>query len=463
MAEEERRVTRYEKLYENMIVFEGGALADHQFVGNEMIMRDYVQFALYHNKWGYYPKLHRKYREQMTSGFFDPVPFATLRNQPDYLDYVSRLHTTTPNYITPTQLFQPYYGWVLAEYLVSVYRAKFHPAEPLVIYDVGAGTGAFAVTFLNFLAEHYPEVYNKVEYHTIEQSGFMIPHIRAKLVHHYHRVRIHHISILNWREKELRRCVVLGIELLSGMPHDLIYWAANGETSEQWWHFTNVNNLGTAVEEYCPVKDPVILRYLRASKMMREESFKNLRIFCATDGHETVDEGFWKGGMGIDFYADGGLTILQKQLNIHNPHLQMWIPTATMLMMEVLAEYFPRHHLFMADWSSVQYGIAGMNGPLVQIKIRIAKDQFVRRSMDSFQGNAGMVDLCFPTDFGMLQVLYKAICGDQKEVSSMSHPQFWRSFGGDKIALFATKSGYNPILQDFEPFHVLAAHHPAEL
>ena len=461
-AEEERRVARWGKLYDDMIVFEGGAIADNDFVGKDMIMRDYVHFALYHSKWGYYPKLHRKYREQMTSGFFDPVPFATLRNQQDYQDYASRIHSSTPSFVTPSQLFQPFYGWVIAEYLVSVYRAKFHPSEPLVIYDVGAGTGALAVAFLNFLAEHYPEMYDKVEYHVIEQSGFMIPLLRTKLIHHYHRTKIHHISILNWRQRDPRRCVVLGIELLSGLPHDLIYWSNTNEVAEQWWQFYQGDNLATAMETFNPVKDPVILRYLRCSQMMQEESLKNLKILSLTGGQEVVDPGT-KNHICFDFYQENFVTLGQKILNVHNPFRQMYIPTAAMMMIETIAEHFPRHHCFFADWSEVQYGIAGFNGPLVQVKIRIAKDSYVRRSSDTFSTNAGMVDLCFPTDFSALQTVYKAICGDHKEVSNMTHPQFWRSFGGDKIALFASRSGYNPILEDFKMFQVFAAHHPAEL
>jgi hypothetical protein len=216
-------------------------------------------------------------------------------------------------------------------------------------------------------------------------------------------------------------------------------------------------------EMFVPVKDPVILRYLRASKMMREESYKNLKIFTATEGQEIVKAGYFAEGLGFDWYADNAVSKLTKLLKQMSPLCQMWIPTASMLMMEVLAEFFPRHHLFMADWSRVQYSVVGINGPLVQVKIRVAKNQFIRRSLDSFAQNAGMVDLCFPTDFELLQAMYGSICGEHKEVSNMSHPQFWRSFGGDKIALFATKSGYNPIIQDFEAFQVLAAHHPPEM
>lgn len=115
-------------------------------------MRDYIHFALYNSKYGYFPRLCRKYRAEMTSGYFDPIPWGSLRNEQDYELSVNAIHKSTPAFVTPTQLFQPYYGWVLAEYLVTTYRAKFDPREPLVIYDVGAGTGALALSILDYLA-----------------------------------------------------------------------------------------------------------------------------------------------------------------------------------------------------------------------------------------------------------------------------------------------------------------------
>ncbi|RNE99588.1 hypothetical protein TraAM80_08094 [Trypanosoma rangeli] len=168
--EEERRVTRHKKLFEDLIVFEGGALSDHDSLGTSLIMQDFIHFALYHKKWGYYPKLDCKYRQFMTSGYFDPVPFGSLRNQHDYERYVGKIHNSTPACITPTQLFHSHYGWVLAEYLMTMMRAKFDPHEPLVVYDVGAGTGALAVSVLDYLAEHFSVVYAQCEYHVVEQN-----------------------------------------------------------------------------------------------------------------------------------------------------------------------------------------------------------------------------------------------------------------------------------------------------
>lgn len=460
-ALEEKRVARQKKLFEDMIVFEGGALADHESLGYYLIMRDFLHFALYHQRWGYYPKLFRKYRQLMTTGYFDPIPYGSLRSQYDYERYVTKIHETTPSFVTPTQLFQPFYGWVMAEYLVTTLRAKFDPREPLIVYDVGAGTGALALSVLDYLAEHFPDVYDRCEYHVVELNPHLIPVLRNKLVHHYHKVRIHNISILNWRTVEKRRCVVIAVELFSGLPHDCILWDNEGACNEHWFGFQALDNLSTAHERYYPLKDPISLRYLRYLNWMQEETFHNLKVLCLTDGRETLDPP--RHG-GIEAQMDDPMrVIVTKMMWQHSPWRTAWLPTGQMLMLEVLSEYFPRHHLFAADWSSVRQGLPGVNGPVMQVKMRIAKEIYLRKPIDSLQGNAGMMDIAFPTDFDHLSVVYKRVCGPEKEIASMSHPMFWRTFGGDKTALFTTKSGFNPLLEDFAPFHVFATHHPPEM
>ncbi|KAG5505498.1 hypothetical protein GH5_03527 [Leishmania sp. Ghana 2012 LV757] len=458
---EEKRLGRQRKLFEDMLVFEGGAVADHPSLGTSLIMRDFVQFALYHNKWGYYPKLFRKYRQLMTTGYFDPIPFASLRSQHDYERYVAKLHESTPGFVTPTQLFQPYYGWVLAEYLITTHRAKFDPREPLIVYDIGAGTGALALSMLDYLAEHFPDLYATCEYHAVEQNPHLIQVLRNKLIHHYHHVNIHHLSVLNWRQLEKRRCVVLAVELFSGMPHDCVLWDQEAVVSEHWFGFQQHDNLATVHERYYALQDPIILRYLRYLNWMQEESFHNLKVLCLTGGRETLDAP--KRRSIEPNMADSTTSIVTKMAYIMSPLHTAWLPTAQMVFLEMLAQYFPRHHLFAADWSSVRQALPGVNGPVLQVKLRVAKDIYLRKSADALHANAGMVDICFPTDFDHLSTVYTSICGALKEVESMRHPVFWQTHGGNKTALFTTRSGYNPLLEDFQQFHVFTSHHPPEL
>lgn len=461
-AEEERRVARVEKLFENLLVFDGGAIRDHETVGRTMIQRDFVNYAMYHYKWGYYPKLCMKYRELMTIGFHDPVPFGSLVGQQDYEEYASRVSSQTPTFATPASLFQPYYGWAVAEYMITTMRAKFHPDEPLIIYDVGAGSGNLALSILDFLAEQYPDIYERCEYHCIDLSKYMIPVQRKKLIHHMNHVHIHHISIHNWREVEPRRCFVLAMEVMSNMPHDRITWADEGSSYEQWIEFDEIDNLSMAREKLYQTKDPLILRYLRCANWLQEESYHELRTLSLTDGNTTVTVPKY-GPMLEPDLRDNSFLVLTKAMAVHNPFRIAWLPIGQYVMLEVLSEFFPRHHAFFADWNRVTTPIMGINGPVLQAKIRVSREQFIRISADQLCQNAGSVDICFPTDFDVLTDTYRNICGEHKEVMNMSHPDFWKTHGGEKTSIFTTRTGFNPLLEDFGAFSVFATNHPAEM
>ena len=461
LAAEERRQERKKKMFDDMIVFEGGAIADHDLLGRRMITRDFMHYGLYHRKFGYHPKMHRKYREKMTTGFHAPIPFAQLRGRHDYELVIGKYSESTPTFASPAQLYQPYYGWVIAEYLISVMKAKFHPQEPIVIYDIGAGTGSLAQNILDFLAEHYPEVYSRTEYHLVDIAPPLIAIQRHRLVQHSQKVHIHHMSIHNWRTLETRRCFVLAFELFANFPHDFITWTSRYEVYEQHIQFEQADNISGVKERWFECTDPLILRYLRYSQMMQEQTFANLKLLCQTDGLTTVDRPLWDS---LECqYRDNILTLMAKTIAINDGYRQMWVPTGQMVFLEVLAEFFPRHHALFADWNSVQDGVAGYNGPVIQAKVRVAPSLWARRVSNEIGLNCGTMDVCFPTDFLALETVYRNICGPEKEISNMQHPNFWKTFGGSKTALFRTTTGFNPLLEEFDTFQFFASHHPTEL
>jgi len=460
MACEEKRVAREKQWLEDLVVFQGGAIKDHPSFGRYMIMRDFLHHALYHPRWGYHPKMQKKYKSLVTTGFFEPLAFSATRGRQDYEACVEKLQESTPTFITTSQLFQPVYSWVYCEYMLHTMRAKFHPGEPLVIYEFGAGGGAFAQHFLDFLAEHHADVYATCEYHLLELSPVMIELQRSKLIHHANRVRMHNISLYNWTEMETRRCFVVALDVLSQMPHDLIVWTKDGACYQQHIEFKEKDNLGNARDRWEPATDPLILRYLRYSLMLQEQSMHALKVLCLTDGRDNIDPPRWK-SIEPTLY-DPTTVVLSKVFAMHNPFRQMWVPTGQLLMFETMAKYFPRHHAVLGDWNTVMQPISGYNGPVVQCKLRLTKDFFLRRATDHFLANAGMVDVCFPTDFEQMKILYNNVCGQEKEIGLSTHPEFFATHGGDKTQLFNTKTGWNPLLEDLKLYSVFTSHHPAE-
>eukprot|EP00760_Papus_ankaliazontas_P015032 PhM_4_TR16249/c0_g1_i1/m.34786 len=457
---DERRIAREKATFEDMLVFKGGAVSDSPTLNGKLIFRDFIHNMMYHPRMGYHPKMCRKYKDLVTSGFFEPLAFSATRGQQDYEYCVERLQEATPTFISTSQLFYPTYSYIMAEYMLNSMRAKFHPNEPLIMYEFGAGTGQLGLGVLDFLAEHHPEVYANCEYHFIDLNPVMTNIQRSKLIHHHSHVRLHNISAFNWTEFVPQRCFVLGFDLLNSMPHDFVVWSRDGAVYEQHIQFMERNNLNMARERWFPATDPVILRYLHYSGYMQEKTYHALKVLCLTEGHENIDPPRWR-NIEPNIY-DPHLVIASKVFAMHNPFRQAFLPTGTTLFFEMLAKYFPRHHLVLGDWNSVVQPISGHNGPVVQAKIRLAKDVFIRRFSPNILHNGGMVDICFPTDFEDTKKVYHAICGEDKEMGISTQPEFMAVHGGSRTQMVNTRTGFNPLLEDFHPYSLFTSHHPAE-
>ena len=73
------------------------------------------------------------------------------------------------SWLTPSEIFSPYYGGALAECILSDY-IRSGKSEPLQIYELGAGTGTVARDMLDYVQTHAPDVYRTTRYTTVEIS-----------------------------------------------------------------------------------------------------------------------------------------------------------------------------------------------------------------------------------------------------------------------------------------------------
>ncbi len=51
-------------------------------------------------------------------------------------------------WLTPVEIFKPWYGYALAKYILEYHRHVLQEASPLTIYEVGGGTGTLATCVL---------------------------------------------------------------------------------------------------------------------------------------------------------------------------------------------------------------------------------------------------------------------------------------------------------------------------
>jgi SAM-dependent MidA family methyltransferase len=80
---------------------------------------------------------------------------------------------------------------------VSEYLLEYFPYEDLVIYEIGAGNGTFAMDILDIIRSAYPEVYERTHYNIVEISGHLAKTQEELLVPRHPCVNITHKSIFH--------------------------------------------------------------------------------------------------------------------------------------------------------------------------------------------------------------------------------------------------------------------------
>lgn len=99
--------------------------------------RDFIDKALYDPVDGYF---NRPHIIQLPS---EPIAFNTLSHYGEYLETLAKMQKRVAgSWFTPVEIFQPYYAEGIAKWMMQCREhRKTPPDTPLVIYEMGAGTG----------------------------------------------------------------------------------------------------------------------------------------------------------------------------------------------------------------------------------------------------------------------------------------------------------------------------------
>jgi hypothetical protein len=155
--------------------------------------------------------------EPELNGFSSSVEPQDLVNDSSFLSTYARSQV----WHTPTELFQPWFGYAIASYLIakhskrsSVFNSNQKDKNPLVIYEMGPGNGTLMLNILDYLQAHHPRIYEQTEYHLIEISSKLASNLSKKHKKHASRFKIIQKSILEWDQLEKRPCFVLAMEVI---------------------------------------------------------------------------------------------------------------------------------------------------------------------------------------------------------------------------------------------------------
>ncbi|KAH8158288.1 hypothetical protein CIB48_g9957 [Xylaria polymorpha] len=383
----------------------------------KMLMRDFIEDSLYNPHYGYFSK------QVVIFSPGEPFNFNALPDEPTFYAQVGQRYTefedaldakshddTRQLWHTPTELFRPYYGEAIAQYLMSNYIMSTYPYHDLIIYEMGAGRGSAD-------AQH-PRLHPGRG--AVRTSSMMATDAATR--GHASKVEIINKSIFDWDERVPSPCFFLAMEVFDNFAHDVVRYDLT--TEEPLQGTVLIDEAGDFYEFYEPVLDPVAARYMRVRH-------------AATAGRYPAP-----------YSSSRVLRSLRRQLSPFSPSLSdpEYLPTRLMQFFDILEKYFPAHRLVTSDFHTLPDTIKGLGSPVVQTR-------YQRRMVPVSTPlvHQGYFDILFPTDFRIMEAVYGAITGKLTRV--MSHEDFMRSWA--YVEETQTQSGENPLLSWYKNASVM--------
>ena len=302
------------------------------------------------------------------------------------------------------------------------------------------------LNMLDHIRDIYPDVYNRTKFKVIEISSALATMQTSQLTRsassrgHTDHVEIINRSVFEWNTYVPEQCWVLALEVFDNFAHDSIRY--DPFTEEPLQGNVLIDNDGDFYEFYTHEIDPVASRFLRVRSVACSQPFdhplKGSRIIRKLKAR-------------LPFAAN--LTVPE------------YIPTRLMQFFDILHEYFPHHQLLTSDFHSLPDSVKGYNAPVVQTRYQRrvvpVSTPFVSKAIillenffgtDFVQVQQGYFDILFPTDFAVIEDIYRAMTGKLTRVST--HENFLKRWA--YVEDTQTKSGENPLLSWYKNASVMS-------
>lgn len=368
-----------------------------------------------------------------------------------YTEFEDKLDVRSPDesrqlWHTPTELFRPYYGEAIARYLVESHNLTKNPSHDLIVYEMGAGNGTLMLNILDHIRDFYPDVYDRTQFKVIEISSALASLQAAQLTKtassrgHAEHVEIVNRSIFSWDKYVAAPCYFLAMEVFDNFGHDVIRY--NPFTEKPLQGTVVIDGAGEFYEFYTNNLDPVASRFMKIRDAACNRPFN----------HPLRSPRFIRNLKARLPFAP----------NLSKPE---YIPTRLMQFFDILRAYFPSHKLLISDFHRLPSTINGVNAPVVQTRYRrrvipvstllvsacyevslhimITILCRVKVLISPFhQVQQGYFDIIFPTEFAVVEDIYRHITGNFTRVQTQQN--FLRNWA--KVEKTRTHSGENPLL-----------------
>lgn len=279
---------------------------------------------------------------------------------------------------------------------------------------MGAGNGTMMQNILDYIRDTDPEVYARTRFKVIEISNSLSRLQKQKAFDHLSRIEIINRSIFDWNVYIHTPCFFLALEVIDNFGHDALRYDPDNSTPLQG--SVLIDESGEMFDFYERTLDPLVTRYLKIRDTVARAPFTT-----PVSGPKI-------------------LRTLRHSLPLApNLTIPEYLPTRLMQFFDILSTYFPAHRLIVADFNAFPSSdtVSGLNAPVVQTR-------YERRNVQVSTPfvHQGYFDIFFPTDFQLMEDMYRAITGKLTRVSSQEN--FLRNWADTEATM--TRSGENPLL-----------------
>ena len=336
-----------------------------------------------------------------------PIQFRELRGEADYRSRLSAFYADSSDgtaWLTPSEIFGDAYAAAIAKSLV----ARNGDASTLDIVEVGAGNGTFGAALVRYVLENHPHL--QVSYATYEPSAYLRERQSEALHGLDAQVRVSSSLLPAEGDGDVH---VVALEVLDNLPHDLVRRDDEGVLE------AHVSDAGKV--EYARLADPAIRFCLDA---LGGDDFGSF-------------EAQPPAGRPLAFLG----SMLESMVG-RRQKTAAYVPTGAYMLLSDVCAAFPRHTLTLGDFDWLPTRADEVNAPIVQS----GPNDY---GSDIFAAPAGSADIMFPTHFESIGAIHAALRGSKgrTDFAVVKSSAFMAEHAD--LELTATRSGYNPIVEDF--------------
>jgi SAM-dependent MidA family methyltransferase len=317
-------------------------------------------------------------------------------------------------WLTPVELFYPFYSQILAEFCVNQQALSSVEFE---IYEFGAGRGTNAIGILSHLQQQHPDVYERLNRYTLVDSSPTLHNLQKQTL-----LPSGHLSKCDFLQRDLTDVaeskavlfsepsniptLFIGMEVLDNLGHDKVQRDAQTRQVQNAY----VEN---GSEIFLPLSDPLLRTILL-----------NLPSYGGKFGHP------------------------------------IWVPSVACGVLQHVSQSRPNSWMVLADFDFLPCSddddttVPSQRSTLEADGEPLVTDM---KGLDysCYLNSPPLCDILFPTDFKKLQNFSKKIFPN-KQVSFQKQSDFFIRYGKSMVQSTTSRwTGYCPMIQDYYNSSVL--------